>query len=98
VRRRERARLTDEQRESRHDSTQESRHDPAQEHRDPTRGPRASKLLERAELFFGCLIFFAGLFYLTREAKTDLQFYFRVVSFLVGAAGWLVVQLLKRGR
>src|SRR4051812_11708991 len=38
--------------------------------------------LERAELFFGCLVFFAGLFYLTREAKTDAQWYFRVVSFL----------------
>lgn len=57
---------------------------------------RGAKALERAELFFGCLIFFAGLFYLTREAKTDAQWYFRVVSFLVGAAGWAVVQLLKR--
>jgi hypothetical protein len=54
--------------------------------------------LERAELFFGCLVFFSALFYLTREAKTEAQFYFRVVSFLVGAAGWIVVQLLKRGR
>ena len=59
---------------------------------------RASKRLERAELFFGCLVFFAGLFYLTREAKTDAQWYFRVVSFLIGAAGWTVVQLLKRRR
>jgi hypothetical protein len=54
--------------------------------------------LERAELFFGCLVFFAGLFYLTREAKTDAQWYFRVVSFLAGAVGWTVVQLLKRRR
>lgn len=61
-------------------------------------GVRASKRLERAELFFGCLVFFAGLFYLTREAKTDAQWYFRVVSFLVGAAGWAVVQFLKRRR
>jgi hypothetical protein len=61
-------------------------------------GARASKRLERAELFFGCLVFFAGLFYLTREAKTDAQWYFRVVSFLVGAVGWAAVQLLKRGR
>jgi hypothetical protein len=59
---------------------------------------RASKRLERAELFFGCLVFFAGLFYLTREAKTDAQFYFRVVSFLVGAVGFVVVQLIKRRR
>jgi hypothetical protein len=59
---------------------------------------RASKRLERAELFFGCLVFFAGLFYLTREAKTDAQFYFRVVSFLVGAVGFVAVQLLKRRR
>jgi hypothetical protein len=59
---------------------------------------RARSRLERAELFFGCLVFFAGLFYLTREAKTDAQFYFRVVSFLVGAVGWAVVQFLKRGR
>lgn len=59
---------------------------------------RASKRLERAELFFGCLVFFAGLFYLTREAKTDAQFYFRVVSFLAGAIGWAVVQFLKRRR
>lgn len=61
-------------------------------------GARASKRLERAELFFGCLVFFAGLFYLTREAKTDVQWYFRVVSFFVGAIGWTVVQFLKRGR
>lgn len=61
-------------------------------------GVRASKRLERAELFFGCLVFFAGLFYLTREAKTDAQWYFRVVSFLVGAVGWAVVQFLKRRR
>ena len=54
--------------------------------------------LERAELFFGCLVFFAGLFYLTREAKTDAQWYFRVVSFFVGATGWAVVQFLKRRR
>jgi hypothetical protein len=54
--------------------------------------------LERAELFFGCLVFFAALFYLTREARTDAQFYFRVVSFVVGAIGWTVVQLLKRRR
>jgi hypothetical protein len=59
---------------------------------------RASKRLERAELFFGCMVFFAGLFYLTREAKTDAQFYFRVVSFLVGAVGFAVVQLLRRRR
>jgi hypothetical protein len=59
---------------------------------------RASKRLERAELFFGCLVFFAGLFYLTREAKTDAQFYFRVVSFLIGAIGWAVIQFLKRRR
>jgi hypothetical protein len=52
--------------------------------------------LERAELFFGCMVFFAGLFYLTREARTDAQWYFRVVSFFVGAVGWIVVQLLKR--
>jgi hypothetical protein len=63
---------------------------------DEARRPRSR--LERAELFFGCLVFFAGLFYLTREAKTDAQFYFRVVSFLVGAVGWAVVQFLKRGR
>jgi hypothetical protein len=59
---------------------------------------RARTRLERAELFFGCLVFFAGLFYLTREAKTDAQWYFRVVSFMVGAVGWAVVQFLKRGR
>ena len=56
------------------------------------------KRLERAELLIGGLIFFAGLFYLTREAKTVAQWYFRVVSFFVGAAGWAVVQFLKRGR
>ncbi len=61
-------------------------------------GRRVSKRLERAELFFGCLVFFAGLFYLAREAKTDAQWYFRVVSFFVGAIGWTVVQFLKRGR
>jgi hypothetical protein len=54
--------------------------------------------LERAELFFGCLVFFAGLFYLARAAKTDVQWYFRVVSFLVGAVGWTAVQFLKRRR
>ena len=59
---------------------------------------REAKRLERAELFFGCLVFFAGLFYLTREAKTDAQWYFRVVSFFVGAIGWAVVQFLKRRR
>jgi len=59
---------------------------------------RARTRLERAELFFGCLVFFAGFFYLTREAKTEAQWYFRVVSFLVGAIGWAVVQFLKRGR
>ncbi len=52
--------------------------------------------LERAEWFFTFLVFFAGFFYLTREAKTDAQWYFRVVSFLVGAAGFLAVQFLKR--
>lgn len=59
---------------------------------------RARRRLERAELFFGCMVFFAGLFYLTREAKTDAQWYFRVVSFLVGAVGWAFVQFLKRRR
>ena len=59
---------------------------------------RASKWLERAEFFFGWLVFFSGVFYLAREAKTDAQWYFRVVSFLVGAIGWAVVQFLKRGR
>jgi len=59
---------------------------------------RARTRLGRAELFFGCLVFFAGLFYLTREAKTDAQWYFRVVSFLFGAIGWAVVQFLKRRR
>ena len=54
--------------------------------------------LERAEWFFACLFFFAGFFYLTREAKTDLQWYFRVVSFFVGALGWAAVQFLKRRR
>ena len=59
---------------------------------------RVRRVLERAELFFGCLVFFSGLFYLTRDAKTDAQWYFRVVSFFVGAVGWTVVQFLKRGR
>jgi len=54
--------------------------------------------LERAEWFFACLFFFAGFFYLTREATTDLQWHFRVVSFFVGALGWTAVQFVKRRR
>lgn len=61
-------------------------------------GVRGMSWLERAEWFFACLFFFAGFFYLTREATTELQWYFRVVSFFVGAAGWTAVQLLKRRR
>ena len=61
-------------------------------------GARAARWLERAEWFFACLLFFAGLFYLAREARTDLQWYFRVVSFFVGALGWTAVQFLKRRR
>ena len=61
-------------------------------------GARGTRWLERAEWFFACLLFFAGLFYLTREAKTDLQWYFRVVSFFVGALGWAAVQVIKRRR
>ena len=57
--------------------------------------PKMSRL-ERAEWFFACLFFFAGFFYLTREAKTDAQWYFRVVSVYVGVAGWMAVQVLKR--
>ena len=60
--------------------------------------PRGMSRLERAEWFFTFLAFFAGFFYLTRAAKTDLQWYFRVVSIFVGAAGWMVVQVLKRRR
>ena len=52
--------------------------------------------LERAEWFFTFLVFFAGFFYVTREAKTDAQWYFRVGSIFVGVCGWLVVQVLKR--
>ena len=59
---------------------------------------RESKWLGRAEFFFGWLVFFSGVYYLTREAKTDAQWYFRVVSFLVGAVGFAVVQFLKRKR
>ena len=58
--------------------------------------PRRMTWLERAEWFFTFLVFFAGFFYLTRAAKTDLQWYFRVVSIFVGVAGWMVVQVLKR--
>lgn len=54
--------------------------------------------LERAEWFFTFLVFFAGFFYLTREAKTDLQWYFRVCSIFAGVVGWMVVQVLKRWR
>ena len=54
--------------------------------------------LDRAEWFFLFLFFFAGVFYLTREAKTDLQWYFRVVSIFVGVVGWMVVQVLRRWR
>ena len=61
-------------------------------------GARGMSWLERAEWFFACLFFFAGFFYLTREAKTDLQWYFRVLSFFVGLLGWAAVQLVKRGR
>ena len=66
----------------------------------PNDGPPGGKRswLERAEWFFTFLVFFAGFFYLTREAKTDLQWYFRVVSFFVGAGGWAAVQVLKRRR
>ena len=60
--------------------------------------PRGMTRLERAEWFFTFLAFFAGFFYLTRAAKTDLQWYFRVVSIFVGVAGWMVVQVLKRRR
>jgi hypothetical protein len=52
--------------------------------------------LERAEWFFTFLVFFAGFFYLTRAARTDAQWYFRVGSIFVGAVGWMVVQFLKR--
>ena len=58
-------------------------------------GPKPSKL-ERAEWFFTFLVFFAGFFHLAREARTDLQWYFRVVSIFVGVLGWMVVQVLKR--
>ena len=61
-------------------------------------GARGAGWLERAEWFFACLFFFAGFFYLAREAKTDLQWYFRVVSFFVGLLGWTAVQFVKRGR
>ncbi|MDQ3920666.1 MAG: hypothetical protein M3348_19570 [Acidobacteriota bacterium] len=54
--------------------------------------------LDRAEWFFLFLFFFAGVFYLTREARTDLQWYFRVVSILIGVVGWMVVQVVKRRR
>lgn len=60
--------------------------------------PRAGKWLDRAEFFFGWLVLFSGVYYLTREAKTDAQWYFRVGSFFAGAVGWVVVQFLKRGR
>ena len=65
-----------------------------------SRGKERPKMswLERAEWFFACLFFFAGFFYLTREATTDLQWYFRVVSFFAGALGWTAVQLIKRRR
>jgi hypothetical protein len=54
--------------------------------------------LERAEWFFTFLVFFAGFFYLTRTARTDLQWYFRVCSIFVGVVGWMVVQIIKRRR
>ena len=54
--------------------------------------------LERAEWFFTFLVFFAGVFHLTREARTDAQWYFRVGSIYVGVAGWMVVQVIKRRR
>ena len=63
----------------------------------PPPGRKPSRL-ERAEWFFTFLVFFAGFFYLAREARTDAQWYFRVGSVCVGVAGWLVVQWLKRGR
>ncbi len=63
-----------------------------------TPGGEKTTWLERAEWFFACLLFFASLFYLAREAQTELQWYFRVVSFLVGAVGWTAVQLIKRRR
>jgi len=61
--------------------------------REPEKKPTR---LDRAEWFFLFLFFFAGVFYLTREAKTDLQWYFRVVSIFTGVVGWMVVQVLKR--
>ncbi len=64
----------------------------------PNGARRAWTWLERAEWFFTFLAFFAGFFYLTRAAKTDLQWYFRVTSIFVGVAGWMVVQLIKRRR
>ena len=63
----------------------------------PGRDYKPSRL-DRAEWFFLFLVFFAGVFYLTREAKTDLQWYFRVGSIFVGVVGWMVVQVLKRWR
>ena len=51
--------------------------------------------LERAEWFFTLLFFFAGLFYLSGPAKTEVQYYFRVGSILVGLIGWVVVQVWK---
>ena len=59
---------------------------------------RKPSWLERAEWFFTFLVFFAGFFYLAREARTDAQWYFRVGSIYVGVVGWLVVQVLKRRR
>ena len=59
---------------------------------------RKPSRLERAEWFFTFLVFFAGFFYLAFEEKTDLQWYFRVCSIFAGVLGWMVVQVLKRGK
>ena len=56
------------------------------------------KWMGQVEWFCVFTILFTGYLWYTSPIKTAAQFYFRLGLFTVGVAGYLMIQVLKRGR
>lgn len=62
------------------------------------KAPKSSETLDTLQFVFGFMAAFAGYLFATKPTTVSAAITFRIVIFLVGTIGLVVVQVLKRKR
>ncbi len=60
------------------------------------KGPKKSESLDTLQFVFAFMAAFAGYLFASKPTTVSAAIPFRIVIFLIGVAGWIIVQILKR--